>query len=83
LKSSLAVQCERIDKLEQQLTNMIKVLKERDTVLMTRFETIEDALTDHVKAYGGLEPSVSQLSTQLDECKGTIREIVAAMSDRG
>jgi tetrahydromethanopterin S-methyltransferase subunit B len=82
LKASVVAQRERIDKLEQQLAATVKALKERDTMLVTRFETIEEALTDHVKAFGGLEPSVSQLSVALDEVRGTIRDIVAAMADR-
>jgi hypothetical protein len=81
LKAAIAAQCVRIDKLEQLLTATTKALKERDTVLVHRFEIIEDALADHVKAYGGLEPSVSQLSAAFDEIKGTIRDIVSAMAD--
>jgi chromosome segregation ATPase len=77
----MAAQCARIDKLEQQLAATVKALKERDAALVHRFETIEEALTEHAEAFGGLEPSIGQLSAAFEEIKGTIRDIVAAMAD--
>jgi hypothetical protein len=81
LKPALAAQCVRIDKLEQLLAATTKALKERDISIISRFETIEDALTDHVKNIGGLESSIGQLSAAFDDVKTAVKNIVAAMGN--